>query len=157
DNDHGISLTGGEIKVADVKALGIELKDIDLNYQGPGTWSGKASVVLHFAKTYTITGDFGIKNGDFDHLNGSVDGLNVSIGAGIYLQKIGFGVAENPFRLMGSIGLSAGPQVLGKTALTVTGGITATLADPFVVQIDGDAKVADKYELAQAFLRYSST
>ena len=52
--------------------------------------------------------------------------------------------------------LSAGPKVAGKTALTINGSVSAVLADPWIVEVDGDAKIADKYKLASAFVRYSS-
>jgi hypothetical protein len=35
--------------------------------------------------------------------------------------------------------------------------VTAVLADPWIVEVDGSAKVAEKYDLASAFLRYTST
>jgi hypothetical protein len=157
DNDHGADFSGLEIKVDKVSALGIELKDVSVKYAGPGSWGGSAKVVLHFAKTYTVGAGFGIKNGGFDYLNGSVGGINQLIGTGIYLQKLGFSVKQNPLTLQGTIGLSAGPSLAGKKAVTFDGGVTATLGEPFVIQVDGAAKLADQFEIGQAFLRYSST
>ncbi len=156
DNDHGADFSGLEVKVDKVSALGIELRDVTVKYTGPGSWGGSAKVVLKFGRQLTVGAGFGIKNGDFDYLNGSVGGINTPIGTGIYLQRIGFSVKTNPLTLQGSIGLSAGPTVAGKQAVTFDGAVTATLADPFVIQVDGSAKLADRFQIGQAFLRYSS-
>lgn len=157
DNDNPPDFTGLELKVAKVNALGIELKDVALKWRQGGTWSGSAKLVLRFAKTYTVGAGFGIKEGKFDFLNGSVSGLNQSIGAGIFLQRLGFAVQRSPLSLSGSIGLSGGPSVAGRKAVTVDGTVKATFADPFVVEVAGELKIADRFELADAFLRYSST
>ncbi|HEX2126690.1 MAG TPA: hypothetical protein VHF45_09045, partial [Thermoleophilaceae bacterium] len=157
DNDNPPDFTGLELKLAKVNALGIELKDVALKWKQGGTWSGSAKLVLRFAKTYTVGAGFGIKEGKFDFLNGSVSGLNQSIGAGIFLQRLGFEVRQNPLSLAGSIGLSGGPSVAGRKAVTVDGTVKATFADPFVIEVAGELKIADRFELAEAFLRYSST
>jgi hypothetical protein len=82
--------------------------------------------------------------------------LNTAIGAGVFLQGLGFEVDTNPLKLIGQLSLSAGPQVAGKTAVTFKGGMTAVLADPWIVEVDGSAKLADRFELGNAFLRLSS-
>jgi hypothetical protein len=156
DNDHGASFNGLEIKLPEVDVLALTLKDIDLKYQDTGTWSGSANVVLDFANKLTVGAGFGLKQGHFDFLKGSVNGLNAAIGPAIFLQGLGFEVDTNPLTLKGQINLSAGPAIGGKAAITFNGGVTGVLADPWIVEVDGSAKVADRYELANAFLRYSS-
>src|SRR5204863_44609 len=79
----------------------------------------------------------GIKNGSFDFLQGSIGGLNQSIGSGVFLQSIGFEVHVNPLVLAGSIGVSGGPSVAGVKAVAVNGTLKATLADPFVIEVNG--------------------
>ena len=111
---------------------------------------------MRFAKAYSVGAAFGIKDGDFDHLFGSVGNLNAAIGPGIFLQTIGFGVTRNPLTLAGTAGFSAGPSLAGKKAVTVGGGFKAVLADPFVVEVNGEARVADRFKLGEAFVRYSS-
>ncbi len=155
DNEHGASFNSLEIKASKLNVLALELKDVDLKYQETGTWSGSASVVLNFADKLTVGAGFGIKQGKFAFLKGSVGNLNTAIGEGIFLQGLGFEFAVNPTTLKGQIELSAGPQIAGKTALTMDGGVTAVLADPWVVEVDGDAKVV-KQELASAFVRFNS-
>jgi len=156
DNDHGVNFSGLEFKIPKADILGLELRDVDVKYVDSGTFSGEAKVVLKFDDDLEVGAGYGIKNGNFDFLKGSVGNINTPIGAGIYLQGIGFELHTNPAKLIGQITLSAGPKVLGKTALSVTGGVTVVLADPWIVEVDGDAKIADKYKLASAFVRYTS-
>jgi hypothetical protein len=157
DNDNPPDFTGLELKVAEVNALGLQLKDVQFKWQQGGTWSGSAKLVLRFARKYTVGAGFGIKDGQFDHLNGSVSGLNQPIGAGVFLQRLGFAVKRSPLTLSGTIGLSGGPEVLGAKAVTIGGTVKAVLDDPFVIEVNGDLKLADRFELAEAYLRYSST
>ena len=157
DNDNPADFTGLEIELAKVNALALELKDVKLKWQQGGTWSGSAKLVLKFAKTYTIGAGFGIKDGGFDFLRGSVSGINTAIGSGVFLQSLGFEVKRDPLTLSGSIGVSGGPKVAGRTAVSVGGTLKAVLDDPFVVEVNGNLEIADEFSLADAFLRYSST
>ena len=156
-NDSGADFSGLELKLAKVTALALELKDVQLKWQEGGTWAGGAVLVLRTAKNLEIGAGFGIKDGGFDFLRGSIGNLNRPIGSGIFLQAIGFEVRDDPLRLAGSIGVSAGPSVAGVKAIGVGGTLKATLADPFIIEIAGNAKVADRFQLAEAFVRYSST
>ncbi len=156
-NDGGVDFSGLYLKLPKVNVLALELKDVELRWAEGTNWAGSAKVVLRFGKTYEIGAGFGIKDGDFAYLRGSVGGLNQPIGAGVFLQSIGFGVQRDPLALMGTIGLSAGPKVAGVQAVSIGGQLKAVLADPWVAEISGNAKVANRFELASAFVRYSST
>ncbi|HWI75417.1 MAG TPA: hypothetical protein VNT55_25875, partial [Baekduia sp.] len=157
DNDGGADFTSFDLKIPKVEALALTLSDIALHYENAGTWSGSVKATLNFAKQLTVGAGFGIKNGDFDRLNASVGNINTLIGTGIYLQSIGFGVQRTPvLTVSGSIGLSGGPAVAGKKAVTVNGTLKATLADPFVIEVNGNAKLGDKWQIGSASLRYSS-
>ena len=157
DNDNGADFSGLELKLAKVTALALELKDVQLKWQEGGTWAGGATLVLRTAKSLEVGAGFGIKEGGFDFLRGSIGNLNKPIGSGIFLQSIGFEVRDSPLRLAGSIGVSAGPSVAGVKAVSVGGTLKATLADPFIVEVAGNARVADRFKLGEAFVRYSST
>jgi len=156
DNDHGAEFSGFEIKVPEIDVLAMQIKEVDLKYQGSETWSGSAKVVLDFDDHLTVGAGFGIKQGHFAFLKGSVGNLNVAIATGVFLQGLAFEVATNPTTLKGQITLSAGPSIAGKTALSFDGSVTAVLADPWILEADGDAKLAEKLELGSAFLRFSS-
>ena len=157
DNDHGVDFSGLYLKLPKAGVLALELKDVELKWVQGNTWAGAAKVVLGFGKKYELGAGFGIKNGDFDYLRGSVGGLNQPVATGIFLQSIGFGVQRDPLTLTGTIGLSAGPKVAGVQAISVGGQLKAVLADPFIAEISGNAKVANRFELGSAFVRYSST
>ena len=157
DNDHGPDFSGLLVKLPKVSALGIELKNVELRWQEGNTWGGQATLVLAFSHKYEVGAGFGIKNGDFDYLFGNVGGLNVAVGGGVFLQRIGFSVRREPLTLRGSVGLTAGPSIAGRSAVSIAGGFTAVLGDPFVVQVDGAVSIVDRLELARAFVRYSST
>jgi hypothetical protein len=157
DNDSGSNFDALAIKLAKVTALGIELKDVSLAYGPNNTWGGGATVVLKFSKPYEISAAFGLREGDFDYLRGSVTGLNVAVGPGVFLQRLGFGVTRDPLKLEGSARFSAGPQLLGVQLVSVDGTFTAVLDDPWVVDLTGVAKLVNRFDLANAFIRYSST
>ena len=157
DNDNPADFSGLEVKLAQVNALALELKDVRLKWQQGGTWSGSAKLVVNFSKKYTVGAGFGIKEGEFDYLRGSVSGINSPIGAGIFLQSLGFEVKRSPLTLSGSIGLTGGPKVAGRSAVAIGGTLKAVLDDPFVVEVNGNLKIADEFSLADAFVRYTST
>lgn len=157
DNDNPADFSGLTIKLAKVNALALELKDVQLKWQQGGTWAGSAKLVLKFSQTYTVGAGFGIKEGQFDFLRGSVSGINSPVGGGVFLQSLGFEVKRDPLTLIGSIGLSAGPKVAGVRAVGIGGTLKAVLDDPFVVEVAGNLRIADRFSLADAFLRASST
>ncbi|HVY78006.1 MAG TPA: hypothetical protein VG898_05830 [Solirubrobacterales bacterium] len=156
DNDHGSDFTQLEIKVGKLEALGVELKDVSIKWKEGGSWAGTATLTLRFASSYSLTAGLGLKEGDLDFLKGAVGNLNVAVSPGVYLQSIGFGVERNPLALSGTVGFSAGPSVAGKTAVSVNGTFKAKLDDPLVFEVNGNAKLADKFSLGNVFLRYSS-
>jgi hypothetical protein len=157
DNDHGADFTGLSLTLPDVNVLALQLKDVQLSWQAGQSWSGGASLVLNFGHKFEIGGGFGIKNGDFDFLRANVGGLNIDVGVGLFLQRIGVEVHRNPLALAGTIGLTAGPEVAGTSAVSIDGTLKATFADPFVVEVDGAAKIANRFNLGNAFVRYSSS
>jgi hypothetical protein len=156
DNDHGSNFSQLEIKVAKLEALGVELKDVSIKWKEGGSWSGTATLSLRFASPYSLTAGVGLKEGGLDFIKGAVGNLNVAVSPGVYLQSIGFGVERNPLALSGTVGFSAGPSVAGKTAVSVNGTFKAKLDDPMVFEVNGNAKLADKFSLGNVFMRYSS-
>jgi hypothetical protein len=156
DNANGSNFSQLEIKVAKLEAAGVELKDVSIKWKEGGTWSGSATLTLRFASAYSLTAGIGLKDGDLASLNGAVGNLNAMVSTGVYLQSIGFGWERNPLALSGTVGFSAGPSVAGKTAVSVNGTFKAKLDDPLVFEVNGNAKLADKFSLGNVFMRYSS-
>lgn len=162
DNDGGSNFNGLGFKLDKVTALGIELKDVEFLYQAGGTLSGGGTLVMRLAKPYEISASFGLKRGDFDYARGSVAGLNQPVSTGVFLQRLGFEVVRNPLSIQGTAAFSAGPEVRGVQFVTVNGAFKAILDDPFVIELNGNANLVEKYfgtrfQLAKAFLRYTST
>jgi hypothetical protein len=162
DNDGGSHFDALGFKLDKVTALGIELKNVSFLYQSGGTLSGGATLVLELAKPYEIGAAFGLKAGDFDFLRASVGGLNTPVGTGIFLQRIGLEVQRDPLQIQGTAAFSAGPEIKGVQWVTVNGTFKAVLDDPFVIEINGNANLIEKYfgtrfQLGSAFIRYSST
>ena len=161
DNDTGTALDGLVIKLAKVTVHGIELKNVSLGYRSGGNWDGGATLVIRFAKPYEITAAFGLKDGDFDYLRAQLAGLNTPVGPGIFLRRIGLGVQRHPLSLEGTARFAAGPSQIGQF-VDIDGVFKAILDDPFVVEVNGNAAInrdqfGDRFELAKAFVRYSST
>ena len=156
-NDQEPDFSGLAVKVEEVSALGLRLEDVALKWRAGGTWSGDAKVVLPFARNFTLSAGMGIRDGEFDYIRGGVLRLNKSIGNGIFLQSIQAEVHRDPLSIEGTIGVSAGPAVRGKTAVSISGGLKAVLDDPFVIEVNGGLKVADRFDIGNAFVRYSSS
>ena len=155
-NDGGVDFSGFAVSIAKIPLPGIDLKNVKLEWNGYSTWGGGATVVLKFASGRTVSAYFTLENGSFKSLNAAVANLNAPIFTGIYLQKIGVKVQKDPLRLRGEIGVSAGPSVAGKKAVTIDGGLSARFASPFSIQVDGEAKLGGKWKLATAYLKYTS-
>jgi hypothetical protein len=156
-NDQEPDFSGLVLKLAEVNAVGLRLEDVALKWRAGGTWSGDAKIVLPFANDFTLEAGMGIKDGEFDYARGGVLRINKPIGSGVYLQSIQAEVHRSPLSIQGTVGVSAGPAVKGKTAVAVTGGLKAVLDDPFVIEVNGSLRIADLFDLGNAFVRYSST
>jgi hypothetical protein len=157
DNDNGAAFESGlEVKVEKVLLPILELRDVKFKWASGDTWAGSAKIKLPFASPYVIDAGFGLKDGNFDYLRGGLGGLNVAVGPGIFLQRIAMEVHRSPFSVRGEIGFSGGPQVAGKKAVSVDGGFTSTIADPWMIRIDARAFLAESFELGEAFVQYSS-
>lgn len=160
DNDGGADFTGLDLRIGRVDAVAVDFRDIRLHWHdvgGKDVWSGSANVLLKFAGSYSIAGSFQITNGNLDHVAGSVGGLNIAVGGGVFLHSLGFEIHDNPLILGGSIGLTAGPSVAGASAIGIDGGLKFTFGDPWVIQVNGSVRVAGRYTIGGAYLRYIST
>jgi len=94
------------------------------------------------ASIHMILGD-----GRLKLLEGEVD-ARVMLFADVFLDSIHFKVVTNPLVLNGGVHLSTEPKLLTATAaLTIQ-------PDPIDVLVEGRVKLADKFELGSAFVRY---
>lgn len=156
-NDRGPDFEGLELEAKQVPLLVLELRDVKIAWTQGESWRGSAVIRLPFTDAFEVGGGIGLNNGDFDYLKALVGGLNVPIAAGIFLQKIGFEVQRSaPISLAGTFGFSGGPSVAGEAAVTVDGTFKSVLSDPWVIELSGEAELAERFELGEAFVRYTS-
>lgn len=157
------SITGGpqwgaaEIKLGSVQAFGFGLKDVDLKIVSANTWQGTATLVLPTPSGFGITIGIGLKNGQLNYLKGGVTGLNEPLVDGIFLQSLALSGGGSGVPWDGTIGLTAGPQVAGKSALAVTGDVIYTPGNVWTLEVTGTAKLGGTFKLANADIKYIST
>jgi hypothetical protein len=124
-----------------------ELRDLALAYSNAGGtphFEGQGTLVLPSPLAPTVTASLGFGLGDgYFHAGGDVGGLNQSLAYGIFLQRIRFDITINPVRLSGGIGVSAGPQLFGKEAVSIDGDFTYVEGTPDRYAITGSARIVD--------------
>lgn len=93
----------------------------------------------------TITGTLVVSEGHVNEIALAADSINKPLGEIVFLQSLGLKVLVGPpLTATGSIGLSAGPEINGKSAASIDGSLTATLADPFVLEGAGELSLVDE-------------
>jgi hypothetical protein len=155
-NGGGPQWSAVEIKLGNVQAFGFGLKDVDLQIVSENTWQGSATLVLPTPNHFGFTIGIGLKNGSLDYLKGGVTGLNVALVDGIFLQSIALSGGGSGVPWDGTIGLTAGPQVAGKSAVEITGDVIYTPGNTWVLEVTGNAKLGGTFKAANADVKYIS-
>jgi hypothetical protein len=155
-NSGGAQWSSVELKIGNVQAFGFGLKDVDLKIVSANTWQGSATIVLPTPNGFGFTIGIGLKNGSLDYLKGGVTGLNVSLVDGIFLQSIALAGGGSGVPWDGTIGLTAGPQVAGKSAVAITGDVIYTPGNIWTLEVKGDAKLGGTFKAANADVKYIS-
>ena len=158
NNRDGIKLEEMSVGVEHASILGrLELKSLLVTYtRAEDQWSGEATVVLPTPYSIEVTAKLVLQHGQFS--SGSVSATTGwHIANGIYLRSISFSVDTDPLVLTGAAELTAGPEVDGHAIARLAGSLTYTFADPDVIKVSGNLKVADDIELAQGSMEYRST
>jgi hypothetical protein len=157
DNERGLRGDSMKVTAEHLPVPPVTVRSLSLGWDTVrGRWEGEATVVIPTPDALVVTAGFAFENGAFAGAKAAVDNLNVSVGNGIYVQAIRFGLAFDPLQLNGGIGLSAGPLVAGKTALRLDGDFGITFGDPLVVSATGTLRLVD-WKLAAAYFRYLSS
>ena len=114
------------------------------------------AVVLPTDARPEVAAHIAFARGSLTRLGGSVDGLNLAVNAvpPVFLQKIGFGFATQPFRLHGDIGLTGGPRIAGFQAIRADGGFVLAFTNPAVFEVTGQAKLVNLIPIGNAKIRY---
>ncbi len=155
-NAGGPQWSAVEIKLGNVQAFGFGLKDVDLKIVSENTWQGSATLVLPTPNNFGFTIGIGLKNGSLDYLKGGVTGLNVPLVDGIFLQSIALSGGGSGVPWDGTIGLTAGPSVAGKSAVEITGDVIYTPGNTWTLEVTGNAKLGGTFKAANADVKYIS-
>jgi hypothetical protein len=155
-NSGGPQWSAVELKIGNVQAFGFGLKDVDLKIVSANTWQGTATLVLPTPNNFGFTIGIGLKNGNLNYLKGGVTGLNVALVDGIFLQSIALSGGGSGVPWDGTIGLTAGPQVAGKSAVTITGNVIYTPGNMWTLEVTGNAKLGGTFKAANADVKYIS-
>jgi hypothetical protein len=150
-----ITVTAGSARIGS-----FEVRDLSLAYTRVSEtayhFDGQATLVLPAPLAPQITGRLGFGIGDdYFRVGGSLDGINRPLSHGIFLQRIRFDIQINPLRLSGGIGVSAGPRLLGREAISIDGDFTYEdlVADRY--SIGGSARIVD-IEVASGLVSYQT-
>ena len=125
----------------------LRVRDLALAYAdaaGTPHFEGQGTLVLPSPASPTVTARLGFGAGDgYFHAGGDVDKINRPLAYGVFLQRIRFDITINPVRLSGGIGVSAGPRLFGREAVSVDGDFTYENSNPDRYAISGSAQIAD--------------
>jgi hypothetical protein len=125
----GFSLTSVKIAVGEIRLGRVDLKNVQFSYQQTDAgdrWAGRGTLVLPGVPpdAPSITLAASVLNGSLESASADVDNLNRPIGGPVFLQSLHVGVVIDPFSFDGSAGLTAGPTVLGKSAVSLDGSMS---------------------------------
>jgi PKD domain len=142
----------------------LKLANLDVEYdRGENLWSGSAELGIPGIKDKPdlgLTVAVSIKDGRFHSIYGEANGLEIDLGEGIFLQRIAAGIGVDPIDIQGGLGISAGPEILGKQILSANGDFRLTLpsdAAPYTLfQIAGVTRLADLFDLSKGVVRFTS-
>jgi hypothetical protein len=143
-----VSIALGETKIGPR----LTLKNLALKYEfAKRTWKGDGKVVL--PSDIVVEVDFVFTDGEFVEGNLAVTAINKPLGAGVFLDSIGFGVKAEPFELNGSAAITAGPKVNDTAAATIAGELSYTFADPDIFKVGGTLRLVE-LDLASGSIEY---
>ncbi|MBI5105517.1 MAG: hypothetical protein HZB46_11165, partial [Solirubrobacterales bacterium] len=132
----GLRITAREAVIGPLR-----VKDVLISYRATDRlWEGQATVFL-VPIEYGAQAGVAVQDGRLRTVVAGVDGLNVSVGPGVFLQRISFGIGVEPFTIIGGVGFTAGPQVGGVSAVRVDGNFRLSFpGSPFArLEVASDA------------------
>ena len=160
-NDRGLELEKLVIEIPGIQIKGkLGVKDIKLAFERTPEgkrWEGAGTMLIPKAGLTqpTVSASVVLLDGSVKEVSGAVDGLNVTIGSGVFLQKLGAGVIFDPFELFGSARVSAGPMIMGHEALSVGGELHLVFGGTDVYKLSGALEIAEAH-VADGRVSYST-
>lgn len=127
-----------------IRSLIVQKAELSYSHTSSGdVWSGDVAVQLPAGPV--VDGTLTVTNGSISEVGATVSGINKPLGEVIFLQSLGLNVVFVPhLSATGSIGLSAGPAIDGRTAASLDGSLTAQITDPFVLSARGTLSLVDQ-------------
>ena len=146
--ENGLSLNSFKLALASnlpLKSLVVKKATLAYRHTSAGdVWEGGGEVALP-AKGPTLAASVTVTNGSLTEVSVDAGHINKPIGEIVFLQSLGLKVTLHPrLAATGSIGLTAGPQILGQSAARLDGSLGAQLGSPFVLEAKGTLSVVDQ-------------
>ncbi len=142
--DGSEDLRGLTVTVAhfSIPGTGIDLGDVVFSFNlDTETWSAGATDEIP-GLDIGVGLEVEIVDGNFGSVEGSVDGLDVPVPGTeglVTINSASAGIEVHPaIALFGSVGLSAGPEVFGKSLLSINGGFHVAFGADFPIEQFGD-------------------
>ena len=156
----GVVVDDINVTVGSARIGSFEVRDLSLAYTRAGEtayhFDGQATLVLPSPMAPQVTGRLGFGIGDdYFRVGGEVSGINRPLAYGIFLQRIRFDIQISPLRLSGGMGVSAGPRLLGREAVSIDGDFTYEDLNPDRYTISGIARIVD-VEVASGSVSYQT-
>jgi 5-hydroxyisourate hydrolase-like protein (transthyretin family) len=130
---------------SDLKVQSLVVKQASLTYErtsGGDRWTGQVGVDLPSGPE--ITGKLVLLKGAVAEVGIRADKINKPLGEVIFLQSLGLDVLLKPsFKATGSIGLTAGPKILGVAAAQLDASLSVQFQPHFVLSANGTLKVVE--------------
>ena len=150
-----ITVTAGSARVGRFEVRGLSLA-YSRAAAGAYHFDGEATLVLPSPMAPTVMARLGFGIGDdYFRAGGEVARINKPLAYGVYLQRIRFDIQVSPVRLSGGMGVSAGPRILGREAVSVDGDFVYENGDPDRYAISGNARIVD-VEVASGSVSYQT-
>lgn len=164
DKKQGLLLSNLFIKASDVKLGALTIKDLEVKYDKDSSlFNGKGDLRLNPATDDGLKFAFAFEEGQFKSASVEIGPgipplpLPISAPPAAFLDRVKLAVdATDGVKIVGGVGLSAGPSVAGTRAIGIDGKLTLDFpaSKPWALfQVDGAIKVVE-IPLASAFVSY---
>ena len=153
---------GPKLDVFEITATGLSvgrlgIDELSLKYKrtsGGDRWEGGAGLLIpRPVSPMKLRGSVALLNGKFKGASLEADRINQHIAYGVFLQRLRGALEIDPLAVEGTVGISAGPDVLGKTLVGMEGTVKATFGNPQQYSLSGELTIAD-VPVRSGYIRY---
>ena len=157
----GLRVDSLRIDVAEVKVGKIlTVKELKLRYEPtPNEWFTSATVLMPGPKGPRVDATLRLLGGKLKELELKASNIQRPLATGVFLQAIGAKVKTGPLFIGGTMEISAGPEVFGRTAASIAGegSFAQDKSGGFggTYRVGGNVKLVSE-ELANGFIEYQT-